>query len=57
MQIWPTSRLSQPAEDVLDPGLEAAANLRDLEPLPEDCGDLKAVSSPKAVLKIRFGNY
>ena len=53
---------STAAEDAQAPGLEtgaaaSAANLHDLEPLPEDGGDLEAVSSPKAVLKIRFGDY
>lgn len=50
------------AEDAPAPGLETAAaapaaNLQDLEPLPEDGEDLEAVSSPKAVLKILFGDY
>ena len=34
-----------------------ATNLQDLEPLPEDGGDLEAVRSPKAVLQISFGDY
>lgn len=47
------------AEDAPAPGLGTASVapatiLQDLEPLPEDGGDLEAVSSPKAVLKISF---
>ena len=50
------------AVDSVAPSLEEASvvpatNLQDLEPLPEDGGDLEAVSSPKAVLWIFFGDY
>ena len=50
------------AEDSSALGLETdpvapATHLQDLEPLPEDGGDLEAVSSPKLCSRLFFGNY